>query len=226
MVRLLLEEIRDPGSAVMNGFERLLRAGREELTWDPRKVAVRALSSSLPQHGFNRIRTHLLIAAGVRIGAGSAIAGPLRITGPGTIGEFLSIGEASFIRGPLHIDLGAPVRIGSRVYVGDDVKLLTGTHEIGPPEQRCDERRFEGIEIGDGSWIGSGVTVLPGVQIGHGAIVGAGAVVTMSVAPDAVFAGVPARLVRALDPTERTLTPSSSLRIRAVTPIVRAVRGR
>jgi acetyltransferase-like isoleucine patch superfamily enzyme len=38
--------------------------------------------------------------------------------------------------------------------------------------------------------------ILPGVTIGRGAIVGAGAVVTSDVEPDAVVAGVPARVIK------------------------------
>jgi acetyltransferase-like isoleucine patch superfamily enzyme len=49
-----------------------------------------------------------------------------------------------------------------------------------------------------GASIGSGAVILAGVTIGPGALVGAGAVVTRSVAPGAVVAGVPARLLRFL----------------------------
>jgi acetyltransferase-like isoleucine patch superfamily enzyme len=46
-----------------------------------------------------------------------------------------------------------------------------------------------------GASIGSGAVVLGGLRIGAGALVGAGAVVTKDVAPGAVVAGVPARVL-------------------------------
>ena len=49
-----------------------------------------------------------------------------------------------------------------------------------------------------GASIGSGAVILCGVTIGEGAVIGAGAVVTRDVEPNAVVAGVPARLVRAV----------------------------
>src|SRR5690554_4616011 len=47
-----------------------------------------------------------------------------------------------------------------------------------------------------GASIGSNATILCGVTIGERAIVGAGSVVTKDVAPGAVVAGVPARVLR------------------------------
>ncbi len=52
------------------------------------------------------------------------------------------------------------------------------------------------IRIGHDVWIGAGAQVLSGVNIGDGAIVAAGAIVTRDVAPYAVVAGNPARLIR------------------------------
>lgn len=52
------------------------------------------------------------------------------------------------------------------------------------------------VRIGHDVWIGAGAQVLSGVTIGDGAIVAAGAIVTRDVAPYAVVAGNPARLIR------------------------------
>jgi acetyltransferase-like isoleucine patch superfamily enzyme len=47
-----------------------------------------------------------------------------------------------------------------------------------------------------GASIGSSSTILCGVTIGENAIVGAGAVVTKDVPPNAVVAGVPAKIIK------------------------------
>lgn len=52
------------------------------------------------------------------------------------------------------------------------------------------------VTIGSDVWIGSKATILSGVAIGHGAVVGANSCVTQDVAPYAIVAGNPARLVR------------------------------
>lgn len=58
-------------------------------------------------------------------------------------------------------------------------------------------RRAKPVTIGHDVWIGHGVVILPGVRIGNGAVVGANAVVTRDVAPFAIVAGAPARMLRA-----------------------------
>ena len=62
------------------------------------------------------------------------------------------------------------------------------------------EHELKEVRIGDYSWLGMGVIILPGVELGKRTIVGAGSVVTKSF-PDGycVIAGNPARLIKRLD---------------------------
>lgn len=57
-------------------------------------------------------------------------------------------------------------------------------------------RKSFAVVIGHDVWIGHGAIILPGCKIGTGAVVAAGAVVTKDVAPYAVVAGVPAKLIK------------------------------
>jgi len=51
------------------------------------------------------------------------------------------------------------------------------------------------IIIGDSSFIGNNVIVLPGITIGSNTIIGAGSVVTKDIPENSVYAGAPARFI-------------------------------
>jgi maltose O-acetyltransferase len=187
------------------------RACEDELAFDARKILANSLSRALPHFRFCRLRTALLRTAGVRIGAGAVIMGPLDLTGFGSVPQLLRFGALTYVSGPLHVDLGAEVRVGNGVRLGPDVTLLTVDHEIGPSGYRCGRLVSAPIRIGNGAWVGPRAIVLPGVFIGHGAVVAAGAVVTRDVAPNTLVAGVPARIVRELGGDEGAArTPQAS----------------
>lgn len=156
------------------------------------------IAESFPAQSFSRTRTELLRRAGVKIGSSSLVQGPMRITGEGNPCENIEIGTFTLVSGNLHCDIGAPLLIGNRVRIGHDVSLLTVDHRVGPEAMRSGDRRFGSIEIGDGAWLASRVVVLPGISIGAGAIVAAASVVTRDIPPNALAAGVPARVVRSL----------------------------
>lgn len=183
----------------MTRMAKILRVAGEELGFDPCRVAAGIVSSFLPHHHFSRLRTVLLRALGLRIGAASLFAGPVHLTGSGTVRDLLSVGQGCYVTGPLHVDLSAPVHIGDRVYMGYEIMLLTVDHELVASRQRCGSRVYRPIRIEDGVWIGSRATILPGVTVGRGSVVAAGAVVTRDVPRNTMVGGVPARFVRALD---------------------------
>ncbi|HVW26656.1 MAG TPA: acyltransferase [Polyangiaceae bacterium] len=166
----------------------------------PGMWAVEFISTLLPQLNFNHLRTALWRSAGFDIGKGSQIMGELHLSGQGEWTSLFSVGQDTYITGPLRINFGGSVRIGSGVNIGHDCLLLTVDHEVGPPWRRAGWSTHLPIVIEDGVWIASRVTVLPGVTIGRGAVVAAGAVVATDVAPHTMVGGVPARVLRKLDP--------------------------
>jgi maltose O-acetyltransferase len=127
-----------------------------------------------------------------------------------------SLGEGSWIRPPLHVDLGVHLHLGARSFVnfglvaldvahiriGDDTKigpnvqLLTPIHPVDPAPRRAKLEAARPITIGDNVWLGGGVIVCPGVTIGDNTVVGAGAVVTRDLPADVLAVGNPARVVR------------------------------
>lgn len=104
-----------------------------------------------------------------------------------SIGEFATVCDGAWLYALNEI------AIGRWAIVGEDVKLLTGTHDIDSSNYHLVTAP---VRVGNMAWIATGAIVLPGVSIGDGAVVGAGAVVTKDVAPWTVVAGNPAKVIR------------------------------
>jgi acetyltransferase-like isoleucine patch superfamily enzyme len=89
--------------------------------------------------------------------------------------------------------------IGSYVLVGPHSVLLSGGRHhrfdrLDLPVKHQGNWPKKPLMIGDGVWIGANATIM--ADVGHDAIVGAGSVVTKPVAPYAIVAGNPARVIR------------------------------
>jgi acetyltransferase-like isoleucine patch superfamily enzyme len=154
----------------------------------------------IPICAFGNVRSALYRLAGFTgIAAKVYIFGMLDLRGPDDIYSRLHVGEHSQINAPCFMELSAPVHIGERVSIGHHFVLATTDHEVGPAWQRCGDVMSKPVVIGDGSWLGARVTVVPGVTIGQGAVVSIGAVVTRDVPPGAKVAGNPARVIGWLD---------------------------
>lgn len=111
-------------------------------------------------------------------------------------GKMTRVGKEVFINfGCTFLDQGG-ITIEDGVFIGPGVKIVTEHH----PEEPALRHRLlvKPVVIRRNAWIGAGATVLPGVIVGENAIVGAGAVVTKDVPDDAVVAGVPAKVLRAI----------------------------
>jgi acetyltransferase-like isoleucine patch superfamily enzyme len=105
----------------------------------------------------------------------------------------------------------ARIEVGAFCSIGPEVRILAGSEHImtrattfplnallfDPEGGNAEDAIDKGTTVvGNDVWLGLGAIVLSGVTVGHGAVVGAGAVVSQPVAPYAVVAGNPARVVR------------------------------
>ncbi|WP_067440972.1 acyltransferase [Nocardioides jensenii] len=94
------------------------------------------------------------------------------------------------------------IEIGDDVWFGQSVFVSDASHGYQDPDAPIGRQlgRHQPVRIGSGSWIGHGVVVLPGTTIGRNVVVGAGSVVRGDVLDHSIVAGVPARVVRRLEP--------------------------
>ena len=108
------------------------------------------------------------------------------------IGDRCLIGRGSGIVGHLSIDIGDDVWTGHHVYITDQSH---GYLDISKPisQQSQPERA---VSIGEGSWLGHGVVVLPGAKIGKHVAVGANSVETGEMPDYSVAVGSPARVIK------------------------------
>lgn len=116
-------------------------------------------------------------------------------------GKNIHIGRDVFINSCCHFQDQGGIFIGDGVLIGHSVVLATINHALEPEMNR--KNHYEPIHIGNHVWIGSNVTILPGVTVGDWAVVAAGAVVTQDVPPLTVVGGVPARVIKTIQPGER-----------------------
>ena len=110
----------------------------------------------------------------------------------------VSIGAKTVLGQECTVSAYQHVSIGRECVIADRVMLIDFDHGVVEVDRPI---RLQGIykrdvRVGNNVWIGYGACILRGVTIGDNAIVGTSAVVTKDVPPNAVVAGIPARVVR------------------------------
>jgi len=109
----------------------------------------------------------------------------------------------------LACDIGyeSNLTIEDRVAFGPNVTVVITSH---PNNSRLQVHKdvypfmevFGTTLIRHDTWIGAGAIILPNITIGENSVIGAGAVVTKDIPPYTVVAGVPAKVIKKLLPTE------------------------
>lgn len=137
--------------------------------------------------GSNQIRCRILRRWKARIGSEVCISRHAQFFNPSNI----DIGNNTVV-GNSYFQAWNSISIGRNVIIGEDVKLLTGSHNLHSPDF---ESKLTPIKIEDYAWIATGAIVLGGVTVAYGGVVGAGAVVRKDVPPLGIVIGNPAELI-------------------------------
>jgi acetyltransferase-like isoleucine patch superfamily enzyme len=116
------------------------------------------------------------------------------------------IGAKSVLGQECTISAFQHVSIGRECIVADRVMLIDFDHGVVETERPIREQGIykRDVNVGHNVWVGYGACFLRGVTVGDNCVVGTYAVVNRDVPPNAVVAGVPARILRMRD-TPRTL---------------------
>ena len=140
------------------------------------------------------IGANTLIAPGVTLSAGWGPGHPGLPDVVVAVGDRCLIGRGSSLIGHRSVVVGNDVWTGYDVRIGD---MNHGYEDLDVPIGAQFQAESP-VTVGDGSWLGHGVIVLPGVTIGRHVTVVAGSVVTGDLPDHCVAVGVPARVVRRL----------------------------
>ena len=132
----------------------------------------------------------LLRCFGARIASRCHIYPGCRIWAPWNLhcDDAVAIADEATVYNP------APVHLGSHAIVSQQAYLCAADHDIDDP---AFPMTWQPIRIGAYAWVCARATVTAGVTMGDGAVLALGAVATTALDPWTVYAGVPARPIRA-----------------------------
>lgn len=114
----------------------------------------------------------------------------------------LTLGDGSIITTGVNIRAaGGAISIGPKSGIGQFSVLVAAHHAIQAGTAYFNtpyDTTRSGVTIGANVWVGAHCVILPGVSIGDNAVIGAGSIVNRDVPANELWAGAPARHVRAI----------------------------
>src|SRR5215211_53269 len=147
-----------------------------------------------------------VIVAGAGIGAACVVADQAHVRERVDVGAESVVGRGASVENDVRI--GARVKLQTGAYVTawseleDDVFVAPNVTLTNDPTagRRGAAQELRGAVLRRGCRLGAGAVLLPGVEVGEEAFVAAGAVVTHDVPSRTLVMGVPARVVREIEP--------------------------
>ena len=114
-------------------------------------------------------------------------------------GNRVKFGKNVFINHSAILSASGGIEFGDGVCIAPGLRIASINHDFN---ERHTKYTYDKVTIKKNAWLGMNVTVCPGVTIGEYAVIAAGAVVTKDVPDFAVVGGVPAKVIKMLDPSE------------------------
>ncbi len=143
----------------------------------------------------SRYTISILRHFGAKIGKGVRIQSPFMIHNADQVEIIYSnlvIGDDCYIGRDCIFDLMGKINIGNKVTISHRALLNTHTNAGKSPIAHNTLKKTVGnIQINDGAYLGSNVTVLESVDIGRNTIIGARSLVNKNIPVDLIAFGVP-----------------------------------
>lgn len=143
---------------------------------------------------FFGIKRYLYRFAGITVGPGTKIVGPIKISSECK----LYIGDECWIGYSLTVYGNGSVRIGDNNDFGPDIVFLTGSHKIGGTQRRAGSGLTYDFEVGNSNWVGAKVVFINGIHAGNANVFGAMSLINKDCDDDSVYVGVPGKKIRGL----------------------------
>lgn len=112
-------------------------------------------------------------------------------------GNRVKFGKGVFINHSAILSASGGIEFEDGIMAAPGLKIATINHDM---YDRHLTYTYGKVIVKKNAWLGLNVTICPGVTIGKYAVVAAGAVVTKDVPDYAVVGGVPAKVIKMLDP--------------------------
>ena len=149
----------------------------------------------LHYYGYSHVlpRREMTIGRDVRIAPNASFRNGARIT----LGDQVQLGERTALWAGRST---GRISIGDRTTLGPDCYVTAADYGLAAGARITDQQMIErDVTIGADCWIGTKAVITAGVTLGDGCVIGASSVVTRDVPAGAIYAGVPARLIRMRD---------------------------
>ena len=115
-------------------------------------------------------------------------------------GNRVKFGKGVFLNHSAILSASGGIEFEDGAMSAPGLRIATINHDMN---ERHTTYTYGKVTVKKNAWLGMNVTICPGVTIGEYAVVAAGAVVTKDVPAYSVVGGVPAKVIKHLDPKEQ-----------------------